>query len=100
MIVEFLPQARSELLDAIAYYEDESSGLGERFWAEVDAYIAWIARNHEVPRLRSGGYRRVNLNVFPYYVSYVVRGRVIWILAVAHAHRLPEYWVDREKSIG
>jgi plasmid stabilization system protein ParE len=95
MIVEFLPQAKSELMDAVAYYEGELSGLGQRFWDEVDEHIAWIAENPDVPRLRDGGYRRVNLKIFPYYVSYVVRDAVIWILAVAHGHTLPEYWIDR-----
>jgi hypothetical protein len=99
MIIRFLSHAKSELTDAVAYYEGELSGLGHRFWDELDQHIAWIERNHEVPRLRPGGYRRVNLKIFPYYVSYVVREQVIWILAVAHAHSLPEYWIDRPKAI-
>jgi hypothetical protein len=28
MNVQFLPEARAELLDAVAYYEGEQSGLG------------------------------------------------------------------------
>lgn len=99
MIIEFLPQARSELICAVAYYEGELSGLGQRFWDEVDEHIAWIARNHGMPRVRLGGYQRVNLKVFPYYISYVVRGPLIWIVAVAHGHSLPEYWIDRSKTI-
>ena len=39
MIIKFLPEAKSELLGAIDYYEGESSGLGHRFWDEVDAHI-------------------------------------------------------------
>jgi len=66
MIIEFLPQAKSELMDAVAYYEGELSGLGQRFWEEVDVHIAWIAENPDIPRLRDGGYRRVNLKIFPY----------------------------------
>jgi hypothetical protein len=31
MIVEFLPQAKSELLHAVEYYEDQLIGLGQRF---------------------------------------------------------------------
>jgi toxin ParE1/3/4 len=99
MIIEFLSEARAELLDAAAYYEGEVSGLGQRFWDEVDEHISWIAENAEIPRLRPGGYRRVNLKVFPYYVSYVVRDAVIWILAIAHGHSRPEYWIDRPRSI-
>lgn len=99
MIINFLAQANSELIDAAAYYEGELNGLGRRFWDEVDEHIAWIARNHEVPRLRPNGYRRVNLKIFPYYVSYIVRDPVIWILAIAHGHSPPEYWIDRPKTI-
>ena len=99
MNVTFLPEARAELLDAVAYYEGELSGLGVRLWDEVDQHIAWLERNHEVPRLRLGGYRRVNLKIFPYYISYIVRDSVIWILAIAHGHTRPEYWIDRPQTI-
>jgi hypothetical protein len=26
------------------------------------------------------------MKVFPYYISYIVRDPIIWILAVAHGH--------------
>lgn len=99
MIVEFLSQAKSELIDAVVYYEDELGGLGQRLWDEIDQHIAWIAQNPEVPRLRPGGYRRVNLKIFPYYIPYVVRDPVIWILAIAHSHSRSEYWIDRPSGI-
>jgi hypothetical protein len=95
MIVEFLPEARSELLYAVEYYDGELSGLGQRFWSEVDQHITWIAENSEVPLLRASGYRRVSLRVFPYYVAYIVRDPIIWILSIAHGHSLPEYWIER-----
>jgi hypothetical protein len=55
--------------------------------------------NHEVPRLRAGDYRRVNLKIFPYYISYTVRDSVIWVLAIAHGDSRPEYWIDRPAAI-
>jgi len=55
MIVEFLPQAKSELLHAVEYYEGQLIGLGQRFWNEVDQHITWIVENPEVPQLRAGG---------------------------------------------
>jgi hypothetical protein len=57
MIVEFLPQAKSELMDAAGYYEGQLIGLGQRFWEEVDQHIIWITENPEVPLLRAGGYQ-------------------------------------------
>jgi hypothetical protein len=95
MIAEFLPQAKTELCDAVAHYEGELPRLGQRFWDEIDRHITWIAENPEVPRLRDGGYCRVNLSVFPYYLAYIVRSNIIWILSVAHGHSIPEYCIDR-----
>jgi hypothetical protein len=40
MIVEFLPQAKAELIDAVDYYDGELNGLGQRFWDEVERHIA------------------------------------------------------------
>ena len=100
MIIEVLSEARSELWDAVAYYEEQQRGLGKRLWIEVDRHVMWIAQNSELPRLRPGGYRRVNLRIFPYYIAYIIRGTKIWILAIAHAHCEPEYWVERKRRIG
>ena len=95
MKVRFLAEARLELIDTVSYYEGEFEGLGERFWNEVDEHVEWIARNPEVPRLREGGYRRVNLKVFPYHLPYLCRDSTLWVLAIAHNHRQPIYWIKR-----
>lgn len=99
MNIEFLPEARSELLDAYEYYEDQAPGLGAYFWEKVDAHIEWIARHHAVPRLREGGYRRVNLKIFPYCIAYRVRDDNIRVLAIAHGRRRPDYLVARSYSV-
>jgi len=99
MSIQVLPPARAELVDAANYYERQQIGLGWRLWEEVDQYIQWIAQNPTVPRLRAGHYHRVNLRHFPYYVAYIVRRDVIWILAIASAKRLPEYWITRLKEM-
>jgi hypothetical protein len=100
MIIRVVPEARRELQGAADLYEKQQSGLGRRLWQETDEHIAWIAQHGEVPRLRFGGYRRVNLRIFPYYIAYIVRGNVLWILAIAHSHRRPDYWIDRKQMIG
>ena len=95
MNLVILPQASAELEEAVEYYEAEQSGLGERLWRELDLHIQWIIQNPTLPRLRFGGYRRVNLKVFPYYVVYGIRSDAILILAISHASRMPEHWIDR-----
>ena len=71
------------------------SGLGIRFKDEVKAVVFWIADQPELPRIRSSGYRRVNLKIFPYYIAYILHADIIWVLAIAHLARLPEYWTTR-----
>jgi plasmid stabilization system protein ParE len=99
MTIIVLPEAADEFEDAAVYYGDRQSGLGQRFRDEVDHYIRWIAEHAEIPRLRPGGYRRVNLKVFPHYIVYVQLAGTIWVLAIAHAHREPEYWIDRKQNL-
>jgi hypothetical protein len=90
-----LPTALQELESAVRGYRGIATELGVRFRREFDRRVRWAAANPEVLRLRPGGYRRVNLAKFPYYVLYIVRIDALWILACAHAHKEPEYWIDR-----
>ena len=100
MNIVFLWEAQFEFLDAISYYEREQPGLGQRFKDEVDRSVLWIAERPRVCRLRRGGYRRLNLRIFPYYVPYIIREPKLWVLAVAHTRRKPEYWIERKKDVG
>jgi len=70
-------------------------GLGVRLKEEVKSTLAWIAGHPETPRLRFLGYRRINLKVFPYYVAYTIQADTVWVLAIAHSARRPEYWIRR-----
>ena len=100
MKLEILHEAEREITEAVAYYEEIEMGLGIRLKEEVRGVMKWISLNPELPRLRPKGYRRVNLKVFHYYIAYLIWNETIWILAVAHSQRLPEYWRERKASIG
>ncbi len=99
MNIEILQEAEDELNASVAYYEDIEAGLGIRLKEEARAVIKWIERNPEVPRLRPQGYRRVNLKVFQHYIAYFIWADTIWIVAIAHGRRRPEYWFERKKLI-
>lgn len=95
MYLSFLPEAVEEAAAATAYYESCSQGLGVRFRNEVKGVCAAIVANPLLWRERPGGYRRVNLPGFPYYVAYFLREQSILIAAIGHASRHPEYWKKR-----
>lgn len=95
MQIEFSPEARAEFADAERYYERQVSGLGARFRQEVrDA----LARLHHWPLaapVERGDIRRLILSRFPYKLLYAVESDCIYIIAVAHQHRAPDYWIGR-----
>jgi toxin ParE1/3/4 len=96
---QILEEAEEELDKAVAHHEEIESGLGVRLKEEARGVIRWILQNPQLPRLRAKGYRRVNLKVFPYYVAYFTWADTIWILAIAHSKRHPEYWIRRKNKI-
>jgi toxin ParE1/3/4 len=100
MKITFLEEADSEFSAAISYYDIQEPGLGQRFEDEIDRALLWLVEHHQVCPLRRGIYRRMNLHVFPYYVPYVIRESTLWVVAVAHSRRRPEYWIKRTRRIG
>jgi hypothetical protein len=94
MKIGFHPQADAEFAAAIQHYESRQAGLGIKLYREALARLDWITVNPELPRLRRN-YRRVNLTVFPFFIAYVLEQETIWVVAVAHGHRRPGYWLER-----
>ena len=95
MTLVTLEEAQQDLVGSVDYYESKQPGLGARLRDEVAATMEWFVLHPTVPRLRRKLYRRVNLRRFPHYVVYVIRGNTIWVVAIAHGHRRPEFWRGR-----
>ena len=68
--LEFLSEALDEAEEATKYYEEIQLGLGVRFREEVEAVTHAIVAQPLLWRERIGGFRRVNLPGFPFYISY------------------------------
>jgi hypothetical protein len=99
MKITFLEEANSEFFAAVAYYDSQEPGLGQRFEAEIDRALLWLAEHPQVCPIRRGSYRRLNLHIFPYYIPYVIRESTLWVVAVAQSRRRPEYWIKRTNRI-
>lgn len=96
MTFEFHPEARIEFIDAIAYYENSSKGVGLRFSREVYATINRVtASPNSWPRLTENT-RRCLTRRFPYSIVYEVREQDVLTIAIAHFSRRPFYWSDRK----
>ena len=95
MKVVFSKLAKLELEDAIAYYELELSGLGINFKKEVRKNIERIKKFPEAASIERGEIRKSLLHKFPYKILYSIESDHIFIIAIAHQHRRPDYWVDK-----
>ena len=96
MRVIFSKLARQELDDATQYYEIEFQGLGKRFRREVRKASKRISEYPEAWSVERGDVRKCLLHKFPYKLLYSIEEDHIFIIAVAHQHRKPDYWIDRK----
>ncbi len=95
MDIEFIEPATIELDDAIDYYNLQLQGLGKKFFEEVLQTINLISVFPEVWVKNSEYTRKAILKKFPYNLIYLNYNDMIYIIAVAHQHREPDYWIDR-----
>ena len=97
MKVAFHPEARIELQEAAEWYEDQSLGQGERFLAAMEQASRMIQSDPERFPPVEGVIRIFRSKVFPYKFIYTFDSRsgLLFIYAVAHNRRRPEYWKNR-----
>jgi plasmid stabilization system protein ParE len=94
--VSFLALAQQELDDAVAWYNEQASGLGVEFLDELDRVVRRaVAFPMSCPEIEPG-IRRCLLARFPYGIIYGSDDEAIIVIAVAHLHRAPRYWIDRK----
>ena len=96
MQIEFLPIAKTELDDAIAYYELQLKGLGERFKSDVQSAFSLIKKfPYAWGKTTIDNTYRYLLHKFPYALYYLIDDDKIIVLAIAHQHRKPNFWIER-----
>jgi hypothetical protein len=96
MSFEFHQEAEEELVYAVSYYEGLEQGLGLDFSREVHASIQSVV---EYPKLWPSidrEIRRCLVHRFPFGVLYSIESSGIFIVAVMHLHRDPDYWKQRD----
>jgi plasmid stabilization system protein ParE len=98
MRVVFTRIATQELADAIRFYELEYVGLGRKFKEEVRKAALRVAEYPKAWSLERGEVRKCLLHKFPYKLMYSVEENHVLVIAVAHQHRKPDYWVGRDET--
>lgn len=97
--VELHPAALREVEEASAFIEGHRTGAGERFEDEVRLMLERAARRPQAyPPHGRRGMRKCFLPNFPYKIYFMDRGTHIWVAAVAHQRRRPNYWSKRKPT--
>jgi plasmid stabilization system protein ParE len=95
--VIFDSEAEAEFKASAAYYESQRAGLGDEFAVEVEAGLQRIAQMPQaLPRHGSSQLRKCILKRFPFTIFFLELEDRIWIAAVAHQRRRPNYWAHRQ----
>jgi len=91
----FHPEALAELQAQAVFYAERSTGLGERFLAQVEAAITLAASMPGIGSPYRQSTRRVFPKDFPHSVVYRETAEALIVLAVAPFRRKPGYWRHR-----
>ncbi len=97
MTMVILEIARREYDEAKEFYETEQSGLGANFKEQIRHSLLRIQQYPQAWPPERKEIRRYIGHKFPYKILYSIQGDKIVVLAFAHLHRQPDYWVDRLK---
>ena len=95
MTFSFHPEAKDEFNKDIEYYESCEPGLGYDFSIAVHTAIQNIVNYPTAWPIIEEDIRRCLVSRFPYGIIYSIERGEIFILAVMHLRRHPDYWKNR-----
>ena len=96
MKIRFLTFAQQEVDDAYRWFEERNAGKGVEFLDELDRAVRLVSVYPLASPEMEPGVRRCLFAHFPYSLLYGFESDTIVVVAVAHAHRRPDYWFGRK----
>lgn len=90
------PEAAAEIEEAIAFYESRAPGKGDEFRDTVEEGIRRIRVHPKAYPPYLDRFRKYVVPGFPYLIFYVEFDDHVWVAAVPHAKRQPNYWINRQ----
>ena len=93
----FAPEAFQELLEAQAWYEERSPGLGFEFARSVDTSLTQALRMPEAYPHIDEHFRYIITRKFPYSIIYSHTAAELVVVAVFHQSHRSSVWQRRPK---
>ncbi len=91
-----IPTAEYDLESALSWYYDQGGqSLRKRFFNAYEQVRDKVCTNPEIFSFSYKNYRGARFKKFPYKIIYKIRDDDIFVLAIAHDKRHPDYWKHR-----
>ena len=91
------PVATAELNKAAAFYSEQANKqLGLALITEFEKAALLLSENPELGVSWVSGTRRFILRRFPFNIVYYLLPDHLFVIAIAHQRRRPEYWHRRK----
>ncbi len=89
--IKYHPDASQDYQEATQSYNKHDGSRG-RFSKEISWALNQINQSPTRYRSVEGDVRRFLCPVFPYGILYSIEPDAIFVIAVMHLHRSPDYW--------
>ena len=96
--VKISPSAKSDVGAPFDWYKERSAKAATSFRAEVLAVFDRLTSDPDQWARQDETVRRFVMRQLPYTVYFEVVGQVVWILAVGHHSKKPNYWGGRHSA--
>ncbi|PKN24310.1 MAG: addiction module toxin RelE [Deltaproteobacteria bacterium HGW-Deltaproteobacteria-21] len=90
------PEAEADIVEAFAWYEARTSGLGSEFLLVLDAAFNSILRTPNLYPQVHKRVRRALTRRFPFAVFFLAEKKRIVVISVFHVKRNPQVWKKRK----
>jgi len=91
----FIPEAKQDVAEAFAWYEEQCFGLGLEFWRCLEAAIDSVQSYSLMYPVVMDNYRRALIRRFPYAIFYEIESTRTVIHSVFHSSQDPSKWKAR-----
>ena len=87
--------AASELIKSAKFYERRNPTLGATFLTAVESVVFKIQQNPDLGKPGKHETRSWKISRFPFRIVYLEQPDRLWIVAITHLSRRPDYWIRR-----
>lgn len=83
-------EASLEIIEAFLYYEEQKTGLGEKFLVQLEKYLKILRETPFLYQTKSFSFREAYLIKFPYLIIFEVVSSEVIVYSVFNTSRNPD----------